>query len=150
MAYDRVLAYAGASLHRDWVDELVVNDTRNGGASCTGTSSATSKLPGIIDSQDDLKQAFPDAGDDWSAWPELKSEAAPLDTDGDGMPDAWEDANGLDKNNASDGKTIGADGYSNLERYMNSIVAEIMEAGNEGGTLLSLSLIHISEPTRPY
>ncbi|WP_239684882.1 pectate lyase family protein [Xylanibacter rarus] len=142
MAYDRVLAYAGASLHRDWVDELVVNDTRNGGASCTGTSSATSKLPGIIDSQDDLKQAFPDAGDDWSAWPELKSEAAPLDTDGDGMPDAWEDANGLDKNNASDGKTIGADGYSNLERYMNSIVAEIMEAGNEGGTLLSGNQIY--------
>ena len=137
MAYERVLAYAGASLHRDWVDELIVNDTRNGSASCTGTSADTKKLPGIIDSQDDLKQAFPDAGADWSAWPELASEPAPADTDGDGMPDEWEDANGLDKNNAADGKTIGADGYSNLERYMNSLVQDIMDGGNEGGTMLS-------------
>lgn len=137
MAYERVLAYAGASLHRDWVDELIVNDTRNGAASCTGTSADTKKLPGIIDSQDDLKQAFPDAGADWSAWPELASEPAPADTDGDGMPDEWEDANGLDKNNAADGKTIGADGYSNLERYMNSLVQDIMDGGNEGGTMLS-------------
>ena len=137
MAYERVLAYAGASLHRDWVDELIVNDTRNGAASCTGTSADTKKLPGIIDSQDDLKQAFPDAGADWSAWPELASEPAPADTDGDGMPDEWEDANGLDKNNAADGKAIGADGYSNLERYMNSLVQDIMDGGNEGGTMLS-------------
>ena len=133
-AYERVLAYAGASLHRDWVDELIVNDTRNGEATCTGTQS---NIPGIIDSQDDLKQAFPDAGNDWSAWPDLTSEPAPTDTDKDGMPDAWESNNGLDKNNAADGKAIGADGYSNLERYMNSLVQDIMDGGNEGGTMLS-------------
>ena len=133
-AYERVLEYAGASLRRDWVDELIVNDTRNGQATCTGTKS---NIPGIIDSQDDLKQAFTDAGDDWSAWPELESEPAPTDTDQDGMPDEWEDANGLDKNNAADGATIGADGYSNLEKYMNSLVQDIMDGGNEGGTMLS-------------
>lgn len=133
-AYERVLEYAGASLRRDWVDELIVNDTRNGQATCTGTKS---NIPGIIDSQDDLKQAFTDAGDDWSAWPELESEPAPTDTDQDGMPDEWEDANGLDKNNRADGATIGADGYSNLEKYMNSLVQDIMDGGNEGGTMLS-------------
>ena len=133
-AYERVLAYAGASLHRDYVDELVVNDTRNGVVTCTG---AESKIPGIIDSQDDLKQAFADAGDDFDPWPLLESQAAPVDTDGDGMPDAWEDANELDKNNAADGAAVGTDGYTNLERYMNSLVADIMEAGNEGGILLS-------------
>lgn len=137
MAYERVLDYVGASLHRDWVDELIVSDTRNGEASCTGTTATTKSMPGIIDSQDDLKQAFPDAGDDWSAWPELKSEPAPLDTDQDGMPDEWEDANGLDKNNAEDGAAVGEDGYTNLERYMNSLVAHITEAQNEGGVLLS-------------
>ena len=121
----------------DWVDELIVSDTRNGEASCTGTTATTKSMPGIIDSQDDLKQAFPDAGDDWSAWPELKSEPAPLDTDQDGMPDEWEDANGLDKNNAEDGAAVGEDGYTNLERYMNSLVAHITEAQNEGGVLLS-------------
>ena len=136
-AYERVMDYAGASLRRDAVDELIVSDTRNGEASCTGLNSDTRTLPGIIDSQDDLKQAFPDAGDDWSAWPELKSEPAPLDTDQDGMPDEWEDANGLDKNNAEDGAAVGEDGYTNLERYMNSLVAHITEAQNEGGILLS-------------
>ncbi len=135
-AYERVLAYAGASLHRDWVDELIVNDTRNGEASCTGTSSDTKKLTGIIDSQDDLKQAFPNAGADWSAWPELTGTTI-TDTDQDGMPDDWEDANGLDKNNAADGAAIGIDGYSNLEKYMNSLVQDIMDGGNEGGTMLS-------------
>ena len=137
VAYERVLNYVGASLHRDWVDELVVGDVRNGGVSCTGTSSDTKKLPGIIDSQDDLKQAFPDAGDDWSAWPELKSDPAPLDTDQDGMPDEWEDANGLDKNNADDGAAVAENGYTNLENYMNGLVAHIMEGGNEGGVVLS-------------
>ena len=137
VAYERVLDYVGASLHRDWVDELVVGDVRNGGVSCTGTSSDTKKLPGIIDSQDDLKQAFPDAGDDWSAWPDLKSEPAPLDTDQDGMPDEWEDANGLDKNNADDGAAVAENGYTNLENYMNGLVAHIMEGGNEGGVVLS-------------
>ena len=136
-AYLRVLACAGASLRRDAVDEMIVNDTRRGTASCTGTSEGTSSLPGLIDSQDDLRQAFPDAGDDWSPWPELKSATVPKDTDRDGMPDAWEDANELDKNNAADGAAVGTDGYTNLERYMNSLVADIMEAGNEGGILLS-------------
>ena len=132
-----MLDYVGASLHRDWVDELIVSDVRNGEASCTGLNSDTKSLPGIIDSQDDLKQAFPDAGDDWSAWPELASEPAPLDTDQDGMPDEWEDANGLDKNDATDGAAVSENGYTNLENYINGIVAHIMEAGNEGGVMLS-------------
>lgn len=130
-AYERVLQYAGASLHRDWVDDLMVSDTRNNVASYTGSNNA----PGIINSQDDNKPA--DAGTDWSAWPVLNSETAPADSDNDGMPDAWEDANGLNKNDANDGKTVGEDGYTNLERYMNSLVADIVEGGNAGGTLLN-------------
>ncbi|MCD8202810.1 MAG: pectate lyase [Prevotella sp.] len=131
-AYEKVLAYAGCSLHRDLVDELIVSDTRNGVATYTGP---TVKIPGMIDSQDDIKPA--DASDDWSPWPELASEEAPLDSDGDGMPDDWEDANGLDKNDASDGSIKGDDGYTNLENYMNSIVADIMEKEVEGGVMLS-------------
>ncbi len=130
LAYERVLSYAGASLHRDAVDELIVYDARIGVASYTG---ATVGTPGMIDSQDDIKPA--DAADDWSAWPTLASEEPQLDTDGDGMPDEWEVAHDLDPNDASDGATIGSDGYSNLERYMNSLVAAIMKGGCEGGTL---------------
>lgn len=135
-AYEKVLTYAGASLHRDWVDDLMVSDTRGNVATYTGSGNN----PGIINSQDDNKPS--NAGADWSAWPILQSQTAPIDTDGDGMPDAWEDANGLNKNDANDGKTVGDDGYTNLERYMNSLVAHIMEGGMEGGTLLTNQQIY--------
>ncbi|MBN1927157.1 MAG: fibronectin type III domain-containing protein [Prolixibacteraceae bacterium] len=42
------------------------------------------------------------------------------DTDNDGMPDVWEDANGTNKG-INDAAVIGADGYSNIERYINGI-----------------------------
>ncbi|MGN0281597.1 MAG: polysaccharide lyase family 1 protein [Prevotella sp.] len=139
-AYDRVLDYAGASLSRDSFDELMVSDTRNSAATYTG--SGLSK--GFVNSQDDNKPA--DAGDNWSAWPTLASTTAPTDSDGDGMPDSWEDANGLDKSNPSDGKTIGADGYSNLERYLNSLVADITERQNAGGEVLGSIVEEEPEP----
>lgn len=43
------------------------------------------------------------------------------DSDNDGIPDSWEDANGLNKNDASDALTLHANGYLNIERYINSI-----------------------------
>lgn len=132
-AYEKVLAYAGASLHRDWVDEQMVNDTRKGIATSTGSGNTG----GIINSQNDNKPAG--AAADWSSWPDLVTDTSISveDTDGDGIPDYWEDANGLDKNNAADGNLTDAEGYTNLERYMNSLVADIMAKENEGGKFLS-------------
>lgn len=132
-AFDKVLTYAGASLHRDWVDEQMVNDTRKGIATSTGSGNTG----GIINSQDDNKPAG--AAADWSPWPNLVTDTSisVADTDGDGIPDYWEDANGLDKNNAADGNLTDAEGYTNLERYMNSLVADIMAKENEGGKFLS-------------
>ncbi len=43
------------------------------------------------------------------------------DTDGDGMPDAWEDANGLNKNNPADAVQLHESGYLNIEIYINGI-----------------------------
>lgn len=129
-AYDRVLDYAGASLSRDSFDALMVSDARNGVASYTGNGLSK----GFVNSQDDNRPA--DAPEDWSAWPTLVSGSAPTDTDGDGMPDEWESANGLDANDPADGKTIGADGYTNLEHYLNSLVADITEAQNVGGEMV--------------
>ena len=86
------------------------------------------KWMGVLNSQDDLK---PEGADDnWTPWLDLSmkpGETVAIDTDGDGMPDAWEDANGFNKDDASDGALIAANGYSNLENYLNSI-------GQGGGT----------------
>ena len=139
-AYARVLDFAGASLHRDSFDELMVSDARNSKATYTG--SGLSK--GFVNSQDDNKPA--DADETWSAWPTLASSEAPKDTDGDGMPDEWELANALDPTNPNDGKTIGADGYSNLENYLNSLVADITTSQNLGGELMGSTVEEIEVP----
>jgi hypothetical protein len=54
-------------------------------------------------------------------YPEYKGEPR-KDTDGDGMPDAWETANGLNPNDASDANgDLSGDGYTNIEKYINGI-----------------------------
>jgi len=45
-----------------------------------------------------------------------------VDSDGDGIPDDWEKANGLNPNDASDAMKISSSGYVNLEVYVNSLV----------------------------
>jgi len=126
-AYERVLDFAGACLHRDSFDELMVNDTRKGTATYTGKGLGK----GFINSQDDNKPS--NAAEDWSAWPTLNSSDPLVDTDGDGMPDEWETAHGLNTKDATDGNIIGADGYTNLEVYLNSLVDDITTRQNEGG-----------------
>lgn len=58
------------------------------------------------------------APDTWDWW---KGETV-KDSDGDGMPDAWEIANGTDPNK-DDATVIAANGYLNIENYINSITA---------------------------
>ncbi|MDD3320566.1 MAG: pectate lyase [Paludibacter sp.] len=117
-AYASVLNNVGANLpKRDAVDLRIINETRTGIATFEGKSyekfyevADKSKKCGIIDSQNDV-----------GGWPELKSTPAPIDTDHDGMPDAWEKANKLDPKNAEDRNKVGKDGYTMLEKYLNSI-----------------------------
>jgi hypothetical protein len=52
-------------------------------------------------------------------FPTMAAVSACADSDHDGMPDVFEDGNGLDKNDAADGRTVRSDGYTNLERYLN-------------------------------
>ena len=142
VAYEKVLAYAGASLHRDSHDALMVSDCRDGIATYTGdyyekkaTSPTEGKknAAGIINSPYDNKPAGVD--DNWSPWPTLTSNIPPVDTDGDGIPDSWEEEHGLDPNNAEDGKIVAEDGYTNLEHYLNSLVEDITEAQLADGTI---------------
>ncbi len=133
-AYEKVLDYVGASLHRDAVDALMISDTRNGEASYTGKNGTT--VPGLIDSQDDIKPA--NAPADWSAWPTLQQTTPWTDSDGDGMPDDYETAHGLNAQDAADGKLVNEEGYTNLEVYLNSLVAHITEAQNAEGEVQGL------------
>jgi pectate lyase len=109
-AYKLVLTCAGASFPmRDTLDARIVKDVENGtgriidvqGGFPHGTAYEISKI----------------------AWPMLKSLPAPLDTDGDGMPDAWEERNKLDKNKKEDaGLMVLSKDYSNIEVYCNSLI----------------------------
>lgn len=139
-AYERVLDYAGCSLHRDSYDEMIVGDARLNRASHTGSGLSY----GFINTQDDNKPSG--ASSTWSAWPELVSETAPTDTDGDGMPDEWETAHGLNPNKKADGNELDASGYTNVEVYLNSIVADITEQQNAGGTPMGRIIEEGSEP----
>ncbi|MCM1522731.1 MAG: fibronectin type III domain-containing protein [Muribaculaceae bacterium] len=51
----------------------------------------------------------------------LSGGVKPLDTDNDGIPDEYETANGLNPNDASDAVKIAANGYTNIENYVNQI-----------------------------
>lgn len=121
-AFEKVLQNAGASLVRDMVDARYMEEAQTG--TCTYTGSVT-KTKGIIDFVEDqgeytLATAQREAG---------------FDTDNDGIPDYWETANGMDPNDASDALLYTIDvergWYSNIEVYINSLVEDIMKAGNE-------------------
>lgn len=58
-----------------------------------------------------------------TAWPSLKSEQAPVDTDKDGMPDAWERKSGLNSSDATDAAQNKLHKhYTNIEVYLNGLV----------------------------
>lgn len=117
-AYKAVLDNAGAILpERDVIDTRIIKEVRGGYATYEGESykkehkvADPTKVCGIIDTQEDV-----------GGWPELKSAPAPEDSDHDGMPDKWEEKNGLDPENPDDRNKIAKDGYTMLEKYINSI-----------------------------
>ena len=51
---------------------------------------------------------------------DIVGDPAPLDSDGDRMPDAWELAHGLNPQ-VADGNKIAASGRTQLEEYLNSL-----------------------------
>ena len=46
---------------------------------------------------------------------------APPDADHDGIPDAWEKSHGLDPGDPKDGPESAANGYTNIENYLNEL-----------------------------
>ncbi|KQN06488.1 hypothetical protein [Sphingomonas sp. Leaf25] len=97
-AVERVLADAGASRARDSVDAAIIDGVRRG----TGRQ---------IDTE-------ADAG----GWPTLRGGPAARDSDGDGMADGWERANGLDPKRPDGNADRNGDGRTNLEDYLDFMV----------------------------
>lgn len=122
-AYEKVLAYVGASLYRDEIDARYMEEAKTGTAKYTGS---ITKSPGIIDKVSDVN-GYTEANFGTGSRP------AGFDTDKDGIPDEWEKANGLNPNDASDALTYSLDAkdyYTNIEVYANSLVENIMKSEN--------------------
>lgn len=100
-AVSDAVAAAGNSLHRDAVDRRLIEQLQSFG-----------KLGSNPDGEADV-------GGMPAATPVTHG---PIDTDADGIPDAWETAHGLDPKDPADGKKIGEGGYTELEIYLNSLV----------------------------
>ena len=123
-AYEKVLAYVGASLYRDEIDARYMEEAKTGTATYKGS---ITNSPGIIDKVSDVK-GYTEANFGTGTRP------AGYDTDKDGIPDEWEKANGLNPNDASDALTYSLDKkgyYTNIEVYANSLVENIMKAENQ-------------------
>ncbi|WP_346863451.1 T9SS type A sorting domain-containing protein [uncultured Draconibacterium sp.] len=78
---------------------------------------------GIIDTQNNLVSPEDrEAGiSAWDVYKTIPQSEAPLDSDRDGIPNAWETEHGLNPDDKSDGILIAENGYSNLENYLNSM-----------------------------
>lgn len=108
-ARDEILAGAGATRpQRDSADARLMDEILTGAGR-------------IIDSPSDV-----------GGWPVLVAAPAPEDTDGDGMPDAWEATHGFDPSGDGDGQADAdgdgdGDGYPNLEEYLNDTDPRVPE-----------------------
>lgn len=94
----RVMAKVGAGRIRDAVDARIIEGVRT-------------RTGRIIDSQSQV-----------GGWPVVEAGSPWIDGDGDGMPDDWEAAHGLNSADATDGTTDrNGDGFTNLEDWLNSL-----------------------------
>ena len=109
-ALETVLGKAGCSYARDAIDARIVSEVQNGNYTYSGTTSTG----GLIDTPSDV-----------GGWPEYKTADLPKDTDGDGIPDTWEEAHGLNPKSYADSKTqtLVSD-KTNLEVYLCDIVKQ--------------------------
>lgn len=137
--FEYVMNNVGATLpKRDIVDRRIIEEVRTGQAyyvkkldkknpygNLWGLSPKSQKEDGTfkyrrLDNESYKLGIITDPAQ-MGGYPEYKGKPR-VDTDGDGMPDDWERANGLDPNDPTDAnKDCTGDGYTNIEKYINGI-----------------------------
>ena len=123
-AYEFVLKNVGATLPiRDKVDERIVRTVKTGVPEYAKGLEKKEfyqfehrRLP-----MDSYKKGIITDISQVGGYPEYKGKPY-VDTDKDGMPDAWEKKYGLNPNDPSDAQgDLNGDGYSNIEDYINGV-----------------------------
>lgn len=119
-AYKDVLSDAGCNLPvQDEHDKRQVRTTKNGSYEFIGSSS---KLKGLIDKNADTGER--------EEYPETYRDSN-FDTDGDGIPNWWEEFFGQDVNTANNNSDDDHDGYTDLEDYLNYMATPHFETISE-------------------
>jgi pectate lyase len=122
-AYQTVLDKVGCIV-RDSIERRIIKECKNGTCTFGGDWGGTTPY-GIIDDPDNAEVTL-NADSTTTCRVALpgESRAANWDSDGDGMPDEWEKANGFDPSNAGDGNYINPEGYTALEKYLDGLMGE--------------------------
>lgn len=129
-AYKFVLENAGATLpKRDSVDERIIKQVRTGEIlprEIAKGSQEKARFYGYAQKFTDelaeqVRLGFVTDPSEVGGWPEYKGTPY-KDSDGDGMPDEWEKAHGLNPDDPSDATTdLNGDGYTNIEDFINGL-----------------------------
>jgi hypothetical protein len=128
-AYEYDLANAGATLpKRDAVDERVINSVRTGKVSAKFSPGDEAPFSNVAYQQrviDGIIALVPKGiitnPSQVGGYPEYQGTPY-KDSDGDGMPDDWEKAHGLNPNDPSDANgDLNGDGYTNIEKFINGL-----------------------------
>lgn len=88
-------------VYRDSLDQTYIDEYRSNSGPSEGWSCVDAVCPFV--------------------YADTPSNAPYADTDGDGMPDAWESANGFDPNVDDGAGDVDGDGYTNLEEFLNLV-----------------------------
>ena len=121
-AYNYVLDNVGATLPcRDAVDAKIINDVMTGipgyspDANVCVSPYSHRRLP-----DESYKLGIITNPQQMGGLPQYTGTPR-IDTDGDGMPDEWEKAHGLNPSDPSDATQLTPSGYMNIELYINDL-----------------------------
>ena len=70
---------------------------------------------------------IPNKESDVGDLPSYASGPVPKDSDGDGIPDAWETAHKLRPDDPSDALRLSSEGYTVLEHYLNDLARTLLK-----------------------